>query len=801
MIASVAIAIPYANLFDYSIPDGWERQVQPGMRILVPLNRRRVIGVVVGIKEKSEFERLKTIDVVIDASPLYSRRLLAITRWISEYYLCTWGEVLESAIPTGLRPKIEKTYEVNANHPRFRCFSKEEQRWLLQLNDLTDAKATKLSHYKEHASVWKKAKKEHLAVLKYRVVQKGENVHLVEVYSVRSDFERFITPRKGSKTYHLIEYLRNNPKRSRNQIASDYPNLVSAIPGLVKKKVLFKEWLSPIPLEDSSRIFHENFLQLNDQQEKAGMEICRSIRGRGFKAFLLFGVTGSGKTEIYLHAVRETIQKGRSALILVPEISLTPQAVSRLKNRFGKQIAVLHSGMAESARCREWWKIKSGLCPIVIGARSAIFAPLQNLGLIVVDEEHDTSYKQQETPYYHARDTAVKIGAEEKAVVVLGSATPSVESFYNCQIGKYTLLTLSQRVNQKPLPSVESIDLRTKSRQPGIFYLSDYLVKRLRENYRDGKQALIFLNRRGFASFIACTNCSAAVLCRNCTIAMTWHQKSQKLICHHCGFSFGFPNQCSFCHGEKFKLEGIGTQRVERDLQILFPKGRFLRMDRDSIAKKGTLEKNVQLISDRKVDFVVGTQLVSKGHDFKNIGLVCIILADMSLNIPDFRSSERSFQLISQVTGRAGRDADGKGRAFIQSYNPFHYAVVSASGHDYMSFYRQEIEMRADLSNPPFTHLLIIRLSESSPLNVAISAKTLGEKLRDESVGTQFQVLGPVESPIQKVNNRYYWQILIKSNRMGLVKKILYRMLWGKKQWKPKGKTRISVDIDPFVMV
>ena len=797
MIASVALAIPYSSPFDYLIPTELNAAVRPGSRVLVPLHRRGMVA----IKEESECERLRAIEAVVDASPVYDSRLLEITRWISEYYLCAWGEVLEAAIPTGLKPRIEKVYSIRSEHTEFQRVAQSERKWLLQLHGLSESGVEKLDGYKENASVMQRAIAAGSVSLQYRAVLKNDNAHLVEVFSLASDYKSRINIRKGSKSYNLIAYLKKKPRRSKSQIATALPGSAPAIRNLAKKNILCRERIAPIQTESPHTAPQEDFFALNDQQKAADREINSAVIAGEFEVFLLFGVTGSGKTEVYLHAVRETLQQNRTALILLPEISLTPQAVSRFKRRFGEKIAVLHSGMSERARCEEWWKIKSGLCSIVIGARSAIFAPLQNIGLIVVDEEHDTSYKQQETPFYHARDTAVKIGSMEGAVVVLGSATPSVESYFNCQSNKYRLLALSQRVNRKPLPSVGIIDLRKTRRQPGIFYLSDDLVDRLRENYLKGRQALIFLNRRGFASVVACTSCSAAVLCRNCSIAMTWHRKNQRLICHHCGFFSGYPTWCAYCGGRRFRLEGLGTQRVERDIQVLFPKARFLRMDRDAIAKRGALEKFVQLIADHKVDFVVGTQLISKGHDFQNIGLVCVVLADMSLNIPDFRSSERSFQLFSQVAGRAGRDPGGKGQALVQSYNPSHYAVVSANENDYLSFYRQEIKMREDLSNPPYTRLLLIRLSEPNPRNVEISARILGERLRNESTGMRFQMMGPIESPTHKVNNRYYWQILIKSSRMGLVKQLLLRTLWEKKEWKPKGRTRVSVDVDPFAMI
>ncbi len=802
MIAKVTIGIPFSNPFDYLIFDEFTQRIKIGMRVLVPFGPRELVGVVVKIQDQSEIEKLKPIIDIVDEAPVYSQYLLELTGWIAEYYLCSWGEVLETALPTGLKPRIEKRIIIDKACESFNELPEEEQQWLVSIENRTESAVFKDPKQRSLKKRFLQLRKAGCVMFNHKLVgnhYKGEAEE--EWLVLQPDRADQVKTKKGSKTDILWDIIQKEKKIRRKDLNLRLQNSGPAINQLLKKNAINREMLPVDDSYDQPVVYNDRFIRLNEKQELAVGEISRAINDNIFQPFLLHGVTGSGKTEVYLYAVKETIQLGKSALILIPEISLTPQAVRRFRDRFGDRTAVLHSGMAEKDRSREWWRIKSKKCDIVIGARSAIFAPLSNIGLIVVDEEHDSSYKQQETPFYNARDVAVKIASTEKAVVVLGSATPSIESFFNIQIGKYKLLTLPERANLKPLPSAEVVNLKEEKRQSGAFYLSKYLYAILRENYQAGKQALIFLNRRGYASFLSCKECELPVLCNNCSIAMTWHTTSQHLICHHCGYTRPYPQICNNCHASAFKMEGIGTQRVERDLKALFPRASFLRMDRDTIQKKGALEKYIDLINDHKVDFIVGTQLISKGHDFKHIGIVCIVLADMSLNIPDFRSTERSFQLISQVSGRAGRDELGVGKALIQSYNPDHFAIRSANDHDYLGFYNQEIQYRKDLVNPPFTRQILLRVSDSNPSHVQMTAEQLGEILKKQTDILNFQVFGPVESPIQKINNRYYWHILLKGEKSVGLKKLLYRIFWTRSDWRPKGSTRISIDVDPYVMI
>lgn len=799
MIAKVALGIPFSSPYDYRLSEIISSDIVPGTRVLVSVGTRVMVGCIVALQESSTFDTLKDVIDVVDKQPLYSRGMLKLTRWISDYYLVSWGEVLDAAIPGGLKPKIVKVAEVNpvANHD----LSAEERDWLATIQGKTDnaIRGDECYHqFKTRLSRWKKMK---LVSYRYAVTLPKVSSDDDYVISINHEIAAHTKTRKGSKADAILERLNSQASVRLSTLKSQIPGANPALRQLIQKKAVKKRYSPPDKASKNEAINTTAFISLNEEQAIAFSEIEASIKRDRFKTFLLFGVTGSGKTEVYLHAVKETLTRQRSVLILIPEISLTHQVVSRFKTRFGDRIAVLHSGMAEKDRCAEWWKIKNGRCDIVIGARSAIFAPLENIGLVVVDEEHDSSYKQQESPFYNARDIAVKLGQDHNAVVILGSATPSIESFNNAYGGKYHLSRLPTRANKKPLPPISVIDLKSESRQAGVFYLSKALVRQLKDNLSDGKQALVFLNRRGYAAFLSCKACDLPVLCANCSIALTWHRKEKRLVCHHCGFRQPYPNQCPACGEKSLRLDGIGTERVERDLRLIFPSARFLRMDRDTVKRKGVLEKNIDLINNHEVDFIIGTQLISKGHDFKQVGLVCVILADIGLNIPDFRSSERSFQLLSQVSGRAGRDEEGRGVVLAQTYNPNHFAVVSAVSNDVEGFIERELELRHTLENPPIKKMILLKISDPVLNNVELTAREMGALLTSKSTELGCQVLGPIESPIAKINRRFYWQILLKADDTRFVKRFLRFLFWEQNEWRPKGSTRVSIDVDPYFLL
>lgn len=801
MIVKVALSIPFTTPYDYQIPDDFIPLLKVGIRVLVSVGSRRMIGVVVEILHTSTYEQLKPVLSLNEKEPVFSARMLKFTKWVSNYYLCSWGEVLEAALPTGLKPKVIKKIQIGPADISNLSLDHQEEQWLRSLDGKKESDILKNREGKAFSRLYSKLKKKKIIRAVYTHTHGDSGLFYTDWLSYQAELGDLVSVRKGSLTSQILDWFRSENELKLQTVLDRFPNAKSQINSLVKKGALLKK-RKQIPVGSCpSTINTHLFIQPNSEQSVAIDTLLAAIKLKTYRTFLLHGVTGSGKTEVYLYAVKETIQQGQTVLILIPEISLTPQAVSRFRERFGDRVAVLHSGMVEKERAHEWWKIKRKLCDIVIGARSAIFAPLEDIGLIVVDEEHDTSYKQQESPFYNARDAAVKIASEQGCVALLGSATPSIESYSNLSSRKYTLLRLNNRVKQQLLPISELIDLKVEQRQKGAFYLSQPLVHRLKEVLQRRKQALVFLNRRGYAAFLSCTSCELPVLCRNCSIALTWHRTRQRLICHHCGFNRSYPQSCPDCSGKSFNLEGIGTQRVERDLKLLFPEARFLRMDRDTVRKRGALERHIDKINDRQVDFIIGTQLISKGHDFKHIGIVCIIFADMSLNIPDFRSSERSFQLISQVSGRAGRDEKSRGLALVQSYNPGHFAFQTAIHHDFAAFFSQEMQLRKDLDNPPYTRQILIKLSDKNPANVEISAVKLGGILKEYATASDFQVLGPVESPLQKISNRYYWQILIKSEEIVRAKYVINNLFFSRKGWRAKTGTRISIDVDPMTML
>lgn len=800
MIAKIALNIPYSQPFDYLVPDNIAK-IRLGQRVIVPFGPRKMTGVVVDLVTESEFEKLKSLQAVVEDYPVYEERMLSLTKWISVYYVCSWGEVLAAALPTGIKPRITKQLVVQIDHEFIEKLNIEDKKWLLSLNGQKESILQKNEEYKSKRQLINKAKKYGAIEFQHETKNSSNQRPFEDWLSLEPKIAEQLKTRKGSRSERILEYLERVGKSKRKDLLAELPTVGTALNELRKKGAVIQEKID-LPVGGFAvKPKLDRFIILNDEQQIAVDNITAAIRQKKYRTFLLEGVTGSGKTEVYLYAVKETLEQGGSALILIPEISLTPQAVQRFRDRFGDSIAVLHSGLSPKERANEWWKIKNQHSRIVIGARSAIFAPLEQIDLIVIDEEHDSSYKQQETPYYNARDVAVKIAHDLDAIVILGTATPALESRNNANTNKYELIQLKRRVKEIPLPTTEIVNLKTEPRYPGVFYLSKYLVEQLKRNLENKKQALVFLNRRGFAAFLSCKSCDLPVLCENCSIALTWHKTQQKLFCHHCGYSKRYPEQCPSCNAQKFRMEGIGTQRVERDLRSLFPDARFLRMDRDSIRGKGSLEKNIDLINNQEVDFVIGTQLISKGHDFKHIGVVCVVMADMSLNIPDFRSSERTYQLISQVSGRAGRDENNKGLALIQSYNPDHYAVRSAHQHDFDGFFQQEMLNRELLGNPPFNRLILLRISDHKSASAEVSAKQLGAAIEKRLESTGCQILGPVESPIHKINNRYYWQILLKGKSVHQLKGDLFRLLWNRKDWKPVGSTRVSVDVDPYVLV
>lgn len=560
----------------------------------------------------------------------------------------------------------------------------------------------------------------------------------------------------------------------------------------------------PCPERKEERGDTRSIPTLNREQTEAVAAISESIQRHEFRSFLLYGVTGSGKTEVYLHAIDQVQKKGLGTLVMVPEIGLTPQLTDRIKRRFGSHVAVLHSGLAQRDRLLQWENIHSGKSNIVVGARSSVFAPLKSIGLIVVDEEHDSSYKQEEGFRYNGRDLAIVRARIARCPIILGSATPAMESYHNALSGRYRLLSLKERIEKRPPPAIEWVDLRKHFAKRSSSLLSSELTDSLTENWLKGRQSLLFLNRRGFAEYLLCTLCGFVFMCPNCSVTLTFHRETAEARCHYCNLSAIAPDTCPKCGSARLKGVGSGTEKVQSELKKLLPHARIGRMDRDTVKRKGAYESILSDWGTAKIDVLVGTQIVTKGHDIPGVTLVGVLLADSSLNRPDFRAAEKTFQLVTQVAGRAGR-GDEKGRVIVQTFQPDHYVFESVRKGDMQRFFDQEIQLRRSLGYPPFTRLAEIRLDGAVEANVRSAALRVGSRLRDiltlQPHSGAVELIGPAPAPISRIRNRFRWHLLLKgkdpqSLRRAIIeaKHILFPRTGSQ-------RIRISVDVDPIDML
>ncbi len=535
---------------------------------------------------------------------------------------------------------------------------------------------------------------------------------------------------------------------------------------LAKRKLveIFEQQLRRDPLSNSPAAAVTDYV-LTEDQERVIAEIDRSLHSHTYAPFLLHGVTGSGKTEVYIRAMRVALKLGRSALMLVPEIALTPVFSRRLRMHFGEQVAIFHSSLSKGERFDEWTRVRNGTARIVIGTRSAVFVPIQNLGLVIVDEEHESTYRQQDSPHYNARDTAIVRAQKQSAVVVLGSATPSLESFHNASTGKYQYLQLPNRLGDRPLAVAEIIDMRAafaRNGRPAIF--SDELLQAIDDTHRRGEQSIILLNRRGYSSFVLCRSCGESIQCPNCDVTLTYHRSERVIICHYCNHREAAPAKCPSCGGKYIYYVGEGTQQIEEKLGTLFPLLRIARIDRDTTSRRHAFEKSLLDFSEGKIDMLVGTQILAKGHDFPNVTLVGVVSVDAGLALPDFRAAERTFQLLTQVAGRAGR-GDLAGKVLIQTYHPYHYALQHASDQDYAGFYEEEIRHRQNHSYPPFVALASLLVHGAKLDQVRSDALQLRKELDVANSNRIVRVLGPAPAPLARLKNEFRMQLLVKGRK------------------------------------
>ncbi len=727
---------------DYSVPESLMDRIGVGSRVRVPFRDKSALATVVAVTEQSEAKGIRPVEAVVGEAPILSEQLLELGRWISAYYCCPIETVMRSLLPQVIR--------------------RAEIGWKKQL-----------------------------------FVQPGRKVDVGALEKLR---------RRAPRQAELLDAILRleNPIRASEllrQTSLDNQTLRALVKrGLVE---LREEAVVRDPHADEQFIATSN-LALNPEQNHALKEIKQALDSpENSRPILLHGVTGSGKTEIYLQAIRAALDRGQTAIVLVPEISLTPQTVERFKGRFADEqdaVAVLHSHLSEGERHDEWHKIHSGCARIVIGARSAVFAPLKNLGLIVVDEEHETTYKQEEAPRYHARDVAIVRAKIEECVAVLGSATPSLESYNNAGIGKYRLVTLTQRIDEKQMPLMRIVDLRQERRkEKAATILSEKLRAAIADRMEKREQTILFLNRRGFSTSLLCSNCGEARNCPNCSVALTFHRHpaiAGRLSCHLCGHTAAVPKKCPACGQDALIYAGFGTEKVESIVSQIFPKAVVRRMDADSMTRKEAYRETLRNFRTGKIDILVGTQMIAKGLHFPNVTLVGIINADLALHLPDFRAGERTFQLLTQVAGRAGR-GETSGEVFVQTYTPFSPSIQFARHHDFAGYFQQELEFRERCDFPPFKHAILVTARSAHEGRAKLSAETLTRRLK-EALPKEFILGDATPAPLEKLQGQFRFHILIRGAAIMRLSRLVRETV--DKLPFPEDVT-VTVDVDPYQLL
>ena len=798
----VSLPVPLDRPFTYSLPATLQHRVKPGCRIIVPFGVRKLTGVALRCHDEPPQVAARDALRLVDAEPVLDAELLSLGRWIAGYYCAPLGEVLRTMLPLASEIRSGKVYSLtDAGLDAARQLLLDagpedpvaEVLRMLEGRPLTAAYLAKKFPLADRVirSLERKGfiVSEHLQTERDPLRAPADRLR-VELEHEPEDLKRPKAERE------LIAFLTLHPgSHNLKELESQVRHAGAAARTLARKGILkvVREPLGGIP-SGPVRTRHT----LNSEQQKAFNSIREAIESRQFHAFLLHGITGSGKTEVYLSTIEATLSTGRSALLLVPEIALTPAVAGQFFARFGDRVAILHSAFTDTERSEQWRRIRAGQASVVVGTRSGVFAPVRNLGLIVVDEEHDQSYKQEETPRYNGRDVAVVRAQAAGACVVLGSATPSLESRYNVERGKYTLLELPERIEKRPLPSVELIDMREEfleTRKQATF--SRRLLEAISGRLENGEQTMLLLNRRGFSSFVACRSCGERIQCQNCSVTLTYHRRDRRLLCHYCGYAERVPSVCPKCQSEHIYFLGVGSEKVEDELHRAFPRARIARLDRDTVTGKRQYEVILAGFRDHDFDILVGTQMIAKGHDIPNVTLVGVVSADVGLGMPDFRAAERTFQLLTQVAGRAGR-GDLPGIVLVQTINPDHYAIRMAAAQDYQAFYQKELNFRRVMHYPPFTAManLLVR-SEKQEEALRLSAE-LGRLFTPPP--ERIKIMGPAEAPVPRLKNEFRYQLLIKTTSRKALNELLMRARdYALAQKWPA--TALVIDVDPLTLM
>ncbi|HRE11186.1 MAG TPA: primosomal protein N' [Ignavibacteria bacterium] len=827
--ANIAFNIPVSSLFTYSIPDELKPEVSPGIRVLAPFGNKDITGIVVSMSDNTDLTKLKDIKRILDPVPVLSGEMIGFCKWISAYYISPIGEVIFAAVPKGVNVEskvlysaAESTPNINYTQLQKNIISLLEEKTLTikQIENKLRSKSVRSAVHSltaagalEQAFVTtnESAKPKFERYVKFDLLEEFReyNKASLEIFFKENKF-------RSSCQVKVLKYLIQNEisEAKASDVLKTTRSALSVLKSLEKR-----EFLTLVQKQVNRAGSHEfsddkKIIELNSDQKNVLKEINSSLGI--FKTFLLFGVTGSGKTQVYIEAIQNVLNNGKTAIVLVPEISLTPQLIHRFKTYFGDIIGVIHSKLSDGQRFDVYQRIRSGEIKIVIGARSALFAPLSGLGIIIVDEEHDHSYKQTEkNPKYNARDSAIMRAKLNNAVVVLGSATPSMESFYNYKAGKYSLIELPHRALKTRQPKVEIVNMLDELRNPSKYkkyetqeqrVLSSRLISYIDSALKKKQAVILMQNRRGYSAYQQCLDCGTVKMCRNCDITMIYHKHKNNLRCHYCGSVESLLTNCEICGSNNLKLIGVGTEKIEEEIQRLFPEARSMRMDADTVKGKDAHRKILKSFHEGEFDILIGTQMISKGLDFPNVYLVGVISADIGLFIPDFRASEKTFQLLMQVSGRSGRISDD-GRVVIQTMNPENYIFPLVENHDYTGFFEKEIKHRQLHRYPPYSKMILIEVS--SPNQVSVNNHSwkiyhhLNNKLVHWGSEIHIELLKPAPALIYKIKNTFRMHIILKvmkttGDTISQSEALVNGLHEFTASLKLKSTERVNIDVDPL---
>jgi primosomal protein N' (replication factor Y) len=827
--AQVAVPVHLRKLFTYKLPSSMKAAACVGSRVMVQLGAKPTVGYVVALLPKLRTgtslieSELKEIQELLDVDPPLTPEVLEITRWVSDYYAAPWGEVMRAALPAGINASVERTISItergresialpahsssvadtaNESAPRESAGSNPDRALALLAHEGEfELNAFCLRMGSKRPPQWLRAlEQEGLVELAYRTraiptrVKRRKALRLINSTAKEA--------RITKSQQRAIDVLAANGNEMPVAELAEKAHISVSVGRTLVKNGLAEEFETDLrrdPLARAELPETGNF-QLTRAQTDALQTIEQSLKAREFSPTLLHGITGSGKTEIYIRAMQAALEMNRGAMMLVPEIALTPILSRRLRAHFGGQIAIFHSSLSKGERFDEWSRLRSGEARVVLGTRSAVFAPIKDLGVIIIDEEQDASYRQEESPFYHARDTAIVRGKSESAVVILGSATPSMETFHNAQTGKYKYIQLPERIANRPLARAEVVDMRevfARRKKPSVF--SDELLHAIDETHARGEQIIVLLNRRGYSSFILCRSCGESIECPNCDVTLTYHRGDQTLVCHYCNHHQRAPSACPACDSKYIYYVGEGTEQIEEILRKRFPRLRIGRIDRDTKSRRHEFEQTLLDFSKGEIDMLVGTQMLAKGHDFPNVTLVGVVSVDAGLGLPDFRAAERTFQLITQVAGRAGR-GDLPGRVLIQTYHPHHYALRHATAQDYRGFYEEEIRHRRNHGYPPFVALALVLVRHKEAATALGTAQQLRNALNNTNREHSCRILGPAPAPFARLRGEHRIQLLVKSRSRKQMRAVIDEAM--KKFEETGGDARsVTLEIDPVSMM